>query len=161
RPRQPASRRRTTCSTASWRSTTTEPPRRASSRPRSRRPQTRHGPARRCPQNRTPRCADCSRVGPDQGPAARQPPHDVGERPQLRAPPPARGPSKEPIMYLVPVLLAVDAPNPVSAKLTAAAELRDRAVHVGDARHLSPVSTALAEFHLRVFANRIEPPPAR
>jgi hypothetical protein len=64
-------------------------------------------------------------------------------------------------MYLVPVLVLVDTSNAISARLAAEIELRDRAVHVGDPRHLSQVALATAEFDLRVFANNLELPPAR
>ena len=64
-------------------------------------------------------------------------------------------------MYLVPVLLAVDASNALSARLRVEADCRDRAVHVGDARRLSQAAVALADFDLRVYANRIELPPHR
>ncbi|WP_028064666.1 hypothetical protein [Solirubrobacter soli] len=63
-------------------------------------------------------------------------------------------------MYLVPVLLGVDADDPASARAEIESALRDHAVHVDAARHLSPASTALASFHLLVYANGIELPPA-
>jgi hypothetical protein len=63
-------------------------------------------------------------------------------------------------MYLVPVLLVVDASNPTSAEALAASELQHRAIHIGAARRLSVAAVATAEFDLAVYANRIELPPA-
>lgn len=63
-------------------------------------------------------------------------------------------------MYLVPVLVAVDARDPAAAEAAVATELHDRAVHVDQARRLSPASAAPAAFHLLVYANGLELPPA-
>ena len=63
-------------------------------------------------------------------------------------------------MYLVPVLAALDAPDAATAEALAATELRTLAIHVGRARRLSHLAATTAEFELRVFANRIELPPA-
>jgi len=64
-------------------------------------------------------------------------------------------------MYLVPVLVIVDASNALSATLNADAEFRDRALHIGAPRRLSPAAVALAEFELHVTANGIALEPAR
>jgi hypothetical protein len=63
-------------------------------------------------------------------------------------------------MYLVPVLLLIDASNPISAEALAASELQNRAIHIGAARRLSPPTVATAELDLVVYANRIDLPPA-
>ena len=64
-------------------------------------------------------------------------------------------------MYLVPVLVILDASNALSATLNADAEFRDRALHIGAPRRLSPAAVALAEFELHVTANGIALEPAR
>ena len=64
-------------------------------------------------------------------------------------------------MYLVPILLVVDAESPAAAQQAAEAQLGDRAVLVGASRRLSQIAFATAEFELRVYANRIELPPAK
>jgi hypothetical protein len=63
-------------------------------------------------------------------------------------------------MYLVPVLVAVDAPDPAHAEHQVETDLRDRAVHVDAARLLSKPRTALTDFHLLVYADGLELPPA-
>ncbi len=63
-------------------------------------------------------------------------------------------------MYLVPVLAALDAPDAATAEAMTAAELRRLAIHVDRARRLSHLAATTAEFELRVYANRIELPPA-
>ncbi|HEY6886339.1 MAG TPA: hypothetical protein VI300_01130 [Solirubrobacter sp.] len=63
-------------------------------------------------------------------------------------------------MYLVSVLLSIDADDPASAAAEIESALGHHAVHVDAARHLSPASTALAAFHVLVYANGIELPPA-
>jgi hypothetical protein len=63
-------------------------------------------------------------------------------------------------MYLVPVLAALDAPDAATAEALAATELRRLAIYVGQARRLSHLAAVQAEFDLRVYANRIELPPA-
>jgi hypothetical protein len=63
-------------------------------------------------------------------------------------------------MFLVPVLLAIDAADAAAAERLAAADVHERAIHIGEARRLSLASAALADFELRVYANRIELPPA-
>jgi hypothetical protein len=55
----------------------------------------------------------------------------------------------------------VDASNALSATLNADAEFRDRALHIGAPRRLSPAAVALAEFELHVNANGIALEPAR
>ena len=57
--------------------------------------------------------------------------------------------------------VTVDAPNALSARLNADAEFRDRALHIGAPRRLSPAAVALAEFELHVTANGIVLEPAR
>ena len=64
-------------------------------------------------------------------------------------------------MYLVPILVIVDAPSALSATLGADAEFRDRALHIDAPRRLSPAAIALAEFELHVTANGIALEPAR
>jgi hypothetical protein len=64
-------------------------------------------------------------------------------------------------MYLIPILVIVDASNALSARLNAEAEFRDRALHIGAPRRLSPAAVALAEFELHVTANGIVLEPAR
>ena len=64
-------------------------------------------------------------------------------------------------MYLIPILVNVDASNALSATLNAEAEFRDRALHIGAPRRLSPAAVALAEFELHVTANGIVLEPAR
>jgi hypothetical protein len=64
-------------------------------------------------------------------------------------------------MFLVPVLLAVDASEAATAEAIAADELRERAIHIDRARRLSPITAAVATFHLLVYANGIELPPAQ
>jgi hypothetical protein len=64
-------------------------------------------------------------------------------------------------MYLIPMLVIVDASNALSAGLNADAEFRDRALHIGAPRRLSPTAVALAEFELHVTANGIALEPAR
>ena len=51
-------------------------------------------------------------------------------------------------MYLVPVLAAFDAPDAATAEGIAAAELRHVAIYIGDARRLSHMAAATAEFEL-------------
>jgi hypothetical protein len=63
-------------------------------------------------------------------------------------------------MYLVPVLVAVDAPDATAAETVVAAELLERAGHVDRARRLTALTAAVATFHLLVYANGIELPPA-
>jgi hypothetical protein len=63
-------------------------------------------------------------------------------------------------MYLVPILAALDAPDAATAESLAATELRRLATYVGPARRLSHLAAVTAEFDLRVYANRIELPPA-
>jgi hypothetical protein len=63
-------------------------------------------------------------------------------------------------MYLVPVLVGVDTSNPARAEALAASTLRESALHVDRARRLSPAAAAVARFHLLVYANGIELPPA-
>ena len=63
-------------------------------------------------------------------------------------------------MYLIPVLLAVDASNATSARLAAEREHQHHALHIGAPRRLSDPAVALADFDVRVYANRIELPPA-
>jgi hypothetical protein len=63
-------------------------------------------------------------------------------------------------VYLVPLLVIVDASNALSARLNAEAEFRERAVHIGAPRRLSPAAVALAEFELHVTANGIALEPA-
>jgi hypothetical protein len=62
-------------------------------------------------------------------------------------------------MYLVPVLLGVDAADPARAEALVAGTLR-HALHVDCARRLSPTAAAVATFHLLVYANGIELAPA-
>jgi hypothetical protein len=64
-------------------------------------------------------------------------------------------------MYFVPILVIVDAPDALGARLHADAEFRDRALHIGAPRRLSPAAVALAEFELHVTANGIVLEPAR
>ena len=64
-------------------------------------------------------------------------------------------------MYLVPILVAVDDPGAIGARVDADAEFRDRALHIGAPRRLSPAAVALAEFELHVTANGIVLEPAR
>jgi hypothetical protein len=64
-------------------------------------------------------------------------------------------------MYLVPILVSVDAGNALSATLDADAEFRERALHIGAPRRLSSAAIALAEFELHVTANGIALEPAR
>jgi len=64
-------------------------------------------------------------------------------------------------MYLVPVLVILDASNALSATLNADAEFRDRALHIGAPRRLSAAAVALAEFEVHVTANGIALEPAR
>jgi hypothetical protein len=64
-------------------------------------------------------------------------------------------------MYLIPILVIVDASNALSARLNAEAEFRDRAMHIGAPRRLPPAAVALAEFELHVTANGIVLEPAR
>lgn len=64
-------------------------------------------------------------------------------------------------MYLVPILVIVDASNALSARLGAETEFRDRALHIGAPRHLSAPAVAVAEFELHVTANGIALGPAR
>lgn len=63
-------------------------------------------------------------------------------------------------MFLVPVLLAIDAVDAAAAERLAAADLHEHAIHVGSARRLSLIAAATADFDLRVYVNRIELPPA-
>jgi hypothetical protein len=63
-------------------------------------------------------------------------------------------------MYLVPVLLGVDAADPARAEALVAGTLRQHALHVDCARRLSADSAAIATFHLLVYANGIELTPA-
>jgi hypothetical protein len=63
-------------------------------------------------------------------------------------------------MYLVPVLLGVDAADPERAEALVAGTLRQHALHVDCARGLSPTAAAVATFHLLVYANSIELAPA-
>jgi hypothetical protein len=63
-------------------------------------------------------------------------------------------------MYLIPILVNIDASNALSARLNAEAEFRDRALHIGAPRRLSPAAVALAEFELHVAANGIVLEPA-
>ena len=64
-------------------------------------------------------------------------------------------------MYLIPILVIIDAPHALSARLNAETEFRDRALHTGAPRRLSPAAVALAEFELHVTANGIALEPAR
>jgi len=63
-------------------------------------------------------------------------------------------------MYLIPVLAALDTPDAATAEGLAGVELRRVAIYVGPARRLSHLAATTAEFDLRVYANRIELPPA-
>ena len=63
-------------------------------------------------------------------------------------------------MYLVPVLVAVDTADATGAEAIVAAELHERAIHIDRARRLSALTAAIATFHLLVYANGIELPPA-
>jgi hypothetical protein len=63
-------------------------------------------------------------------------------------------------MFLVPVLVAVDAPDATAAEAIVAAELHERALHIDRARRLTALTAAVATFHLLVYANGIELPPA-
>jgi hypothetical protein len=64
-------------------------------------------------------------------------------------------------MYIVPVLVAVDADTATTAQHLADDALRQHALHVDAARALSPARAAVASFHLLVYADGIELPPAR
>jgi hypothetical protein len=64
-------------------------------------------------------------------------------------------------MYLIPILVIVDASDALSARLNADAEFRERALHIGTPRRLSASAVALAEFELHVTANGIVLEPAR
>ena len=63
-------------------------------------------------------------------------------------------------MYLIAILVIIDACNALSARLNADGEFRDRALHIGAPRRLSPAAVALAEFELHVTANGIALEPA-
>ena len=63
-------------------------------------------------------------------------------------------------MYFVPVLLAVDAPDPMTAEAIAHGELRERAVFVGGAREMSAEHAGRTAFELIVLADNVELPPA-
>ena len=60
----------------------------------------------------------------------------------------------------LPILVIVDASNALSARLNAEAEFRQRALHIGAPRRLSPAAVALAEFELHVTTNGIVLEPA-
>ena len=64
-------------------------------------------------------------------------------------------------MYLIPVLVAIDAADARTAEAIVQRELRERAVFVGAARRLSPAAAATAAFELVVLVNNIQLPPAR
>jgi hypothetical protein len=63
-------------------------------------------------------------------------------------------------MYIVPVLVAVDAPDTARAEGRAAELTGGHALHVDAARRLPPPRAALAEFYVLVYADGIELPPA-
>ena len=64
-------------------------------------------------------------------------------------------------MYLVPVLVAVVEDDPDRARRNVEGLLRDTALVVGAARHLPDYLIATADLDVRVYANRIELPPAQ
>ena len=63
-------------------------------------------------------------------------------------------------MYIVPILVAVDADDATAARTRVDDALREHALHVDAARRLSPARCAVATFHVLVYADGIELPPA-
>ena len=63
-------------------------------------------------------------------------------------------------MYFVPVLLALDAPDAMTAEAIAHGISRDQVVYVGGARKLTPEQAGRTAFDLIVTADNVELPPA-